>query len=204
MKSLSIIPIATGLLTCAMIFGSCKDEQIVGPAGPAGSNGYVPVSTDGFIRGNVSGTRQDGTPFNETFDYVNYWGTPSATLDSMSPASFNFEIARASDIFGNNGAGLTVNTVAKNSSTGTISMDYFSFSKSIGTNQMFSFELTGSASSTITGLQYNMSTGLFTGNFSFTLTGLQNTTGNAATISGNFEATVTQMYHMQQLSTEYN
>lgn len=204
MKSLNFIPIATGLVACAMFLGSCKDEQIVGPAGPAGSNGYVPVSTDGFIRGNVSGTRQDGTPFNETFDYKNYWGTPSATLDSTSPGNCNFVMARGTDVFGNNSAGLTVNTVAKNSSTGTISMDYFMFSKSLGANQLFTFELTGQASSAITGLQYNMSTGLFTGNFSFTLTGLQNSTGNAATISGNFEATVTQLYHLQQHSTEYN
>lgn len=206
MKSLNILPIATGLIACTMLFTSCKNDEVgpVGPSGTNGTNGYVPVNTDGFIRGNVSGTRQDGTPFNETFDYQNYWGTPSATVDSVSPASFNFEIARASDVFGNNAAGLTVNTTARNSSTGTISMDYFMFSKTIGTNQMFAFELTGQATSTITGLQYNMTTGLFTGNFSFTLTGPQNSTGNAATISGNFEATVTQMYHMQQLTTEYN
>jgi hypothetical protein len=42
---------------------------------------------------------------------------------------------------------------------------------------------------------YNTSTGLYTGNYSFSIPGFQNSTGNTATISGSFQATITQIYN---------
>lgn len=196
MKTIKMRAFTTGIIACVLLMTACKKEGPEGPAGTNGTNGVVPVSTDGFIRGNVSGTRQDGTPFNEAFDYQNYWGGPSATLDSNNVASYDFNIGRATDVFATNSASITVNTTSPTASSGTISLNSFSFTKSLGTNQLFAFSVTNNASATITGLVYNTTSGLYTGNFSFTLTGLQNTTGNTATVNGSFEATVTEMHYL--------
>ena len=69
--------IAAVLLTLNLCLGfiSCtKDPGPKGDTGTAGSNGangILPTYTDGFIKGNVVGTRKDGTPFNEAFDFQN-------------------------------------------------------------------------------------------------------------------------------------
>ena len=198
MKTITIKTFATAIVATAFLFTACKkgDTGPEGSAGMNGTNGVVATSTDGFIKGNLSGTRQDGTAFNETFEYKNYWGGPSGTLDSTSAASYNFSIYRGSTILDNNSATIMVNTTTKTGSSGTVSLSGFRFTKSLGTNKMFEFTLNSNPSTTITGLTYNTSTGKFTGNFSFTVTGLQNSTGNTATISGSFEATITQVYNM--------
>lgn len=198
MKTITIKTFATGIVATVLLFASCKKGE-TGPAGSNGtngSNGVVSTSTDGFIKGNVSGTRRDGTAFNEAFEYKNYWQGPSGTLDSNSVASYDFTIARGGgDILNYNKAAVTINTTTKTSASGTIVLNEFSFSKSLGTNKKFEFSLNNSPTTTITGLVYNQSTGLFTGNFSFTSTAVQNSTGNIATISGSFEATITQIYN---------
>jgi hypothetical protein len=196
MKTISIKTLATGIVVTAILFTSCKKGD-TGPAGPAGTNGTVPVSSDGFIKGTVSGTRQDGTAYNESFNFVNYWGTPSATLDSTGSAAYNFSITRGVDIFGNNSANISVNTTSPASTTGHITLNRFSFSTSIGTNKQFDFSLNSGVSATITSLAYNTSSGLFTGTFAFTVNGGQNSTGNTASINGSFQATVTQLYYFK-------
>lgn len=198
MKTITIKTFATGIIATALLFTSCKKGETgpEGPAGTNGTNGVVTTSTDGFIKGNVSGTRRDGTAFNETFDYQNYWGGPSGTLDSVAATSYDFNINRGTDILSNNYAGITVSTTSKTGSSGTITLNGFTFEKSLGTNKKFLFTINGNQSTTITGLVYNTSTGLFTGNYSFTVNGVQNSTGNIATISGSFQATITQMYYI--------
>ncbi|MBI3520210.1 MAG: hypothetical protein HY062_12760 [Bacteroidetes bacterium] len=196
---ITIKTFATGIVASVFLLASCKkgDDGPAGNNGANGANGVVAMSTDGFIKGNVSGTRQDGTAFNEAFNYQNYWGGPSGTLDSVTVANYKFSISRGgTDMLGDNSAMLSVTTTSKNASTGSITLSNFSFTKSLGTNKKFEFMLNNNATTTITGLIYNASTGLFTGNFSFTLTGVQNTTGNAATISGSFQATMTQIYNL--------
>jgi hypothetical protein len=197
MKTMTIKTFATGVVALGLLFTSCKKEDgEMGPAGADGKDGVVPTSTDGFIKGNISGTRQDGVAFNETFEYKNYFGGTSGTLDSTSATSYNFQISRSQgDILNQNRASLSINTTSKMASTGNISLTDFMFSKSLGTNKKFEFMLTGTPSTSITGLTYNMSTGLYTGNFSFTVNAFQNSTGNTATISGSFEATMTQIYN---------
>ncbi len=182
---------------------SCKkgDTGPTGAAGTNGTNGTVPVSTDGFIKGNVSGTRADGTAFNEAFDFKNYWSGSSGTLDSNSAASYDFKIIRGVDVFGANSASITVNTTTKTATTGNITLNDFSFSKSLGTNKRFDFTLSSSPTATITGLSYTPSTGLYTGSYTFSVLGFQNSTGNTATISGSFQATITQMYYLTKAGT---
>lgn len=198
MKTITIKTFATGIVASVLLFASCKkgDDGPVGSNGMNGTDGVVPTSTNGFIKGNISGTRQDGTAFNEAFVYQNYWGGSSGTLDSNSIANYDFKISRGgADILSSNRAMITINTTTKTASSGNITLNDFSFTKSLGANKKFEFTLNNSPVTTITGLIYNTSTGLFSGNFSFTVLGIQNSTGNVATISGSFEATITQIYN---------
>ncbi|MES2512918.1 MAG: hypothetical protein V4580_02190 [Bacteroidota bacterium] len=199
MKTITMKTFATGIVAAVLLVTSCKKGE-TGPAGADGmngTNGVVPTSTDGFIKGNVSGVRQDGTAFNESFEYKNYWGGTSGRLDSNSIASYDFSISRGGDdILSPNRASIIVNTTSKTASTGNISMNDFTFTKSLGANKSFEFYVTSTVSTTITGLAYNASTGMFTGNFSFSVNGFQNSTGNAASINGSFQATITQMYNL--------
>lgn len=198
MKTITIKTFATGIVATVFLFASCKkgDTGPNGSNGTNGTNGVVTTSTDGFIKGNVSGVRRDGVAFNEAFDYQNYWNGPSGRLDSNSIASYDFGITRGSgSILSGNSAMITINTTSKSASTGNITLNNFTFYKTLGTNKWFEFDLTGNPTTTITGLVYNTSTGLFTGNFSFTVSALQNSTGNSATISGSFSATMTQIYN---------
>jgi hypothetical protein len=198
MRTFTIKTIATAVVASALLITSCKkaEKGDTGPAGANGTNGVVPTYTDGFIKGNVSGTRENGTAFNEAFEFKNYYSGPSGSLDSNNAASFDFMISRSNDVFGENSASITVNTTSKTASTGSITLNDFSFKKSLGTNKWFVFTTSASPTATITGLSYNTSTNLFTGTYSFTIPGFQNSTGNSASVNGSFQATMTQIYHL--------
>ena len=197
MKTKTAIKImVTGIVAGVLLFTACKKAETgpAGPAGAAGANGVVPMSSDGYIKGNVTGTRKDGTAFNEAFDFKNYWGSPSGKLDSLSSTNYAFSISRGEDIWGANYASVNIKTSTKTASTGTMSMN-FMFTKSLGTNKQFEFSTYSSMTAPISGLSYNTSTGLFSGSFTYTVSGLQNSSGNLATISGSFQATITQIYN---------
>lgn len=198
MKKITISAFAVAIVASAFLITSCKKGEM-GPEGAAGMNGtdgVVATSTDGFIKGSVSGTRQDGTAFNETFEFNNYWGTPSGILDSNSTTNYDFNISRGTSITENNRASININTSSKTASSGNITLNDFMFTKSLGTNKKFEFTCNSNPTTAITGLSYNTSSGLFTGSYSFTVNGFQNSTGNTATISGSFQATMTQMYYL--------
>ncbi len=188
---------ATGIVASALLFTSCKKEEgPKGDMGEAGANGTVATHSDGFIKGTVSGTRQNGTAFSETFEYKTYSQAESGRLDSNSIASYNFNIYRSQgDIVNPNYAEINITTTSKTATTGNISLSQFAFTKSMGSNKKFEFMLSGTPSATINGLTYNASSGLFSGTFSINVNGFQNSTGNTATISGSFEATMTQIYN---------
>ncbi len=199
----TIKTLATGVIASVLIFTACKKGE-TGPAGTNGTNGangVVTTSTDGYIKGNLSGTRQDATAFNEAFNFQNYWGGTSGTLDSMSATNYLFSISRGVDILSSTGASIDIKTTSKTATTGTITLNNFSFNKSIGTNKMFSFNAYSSPTVIATGLSYNATTGLFSGNFSYSLTGLQNSSGNTAIISGSFQATMTQTYMKKETTS---
>lgn len=198
MKTKTMKTLATCVVAASILFTSCTKKGDTGPKGATGSNGVVPTSTDGFIKGTLIGTRQNGTQINETFNFVNYWGGHSATLDSTSALSYTFKLQRATDIFGANGASISVFVSSPTATTGVLNLNSFMFTKMLGTNKEFDFTSNGNNNVNVTGLSYNTSTGLFTGNFTTNLTGNENSTGNPATVSGTFQATVTQLYYFTQ------
>jgi hypothetical protein len=203
MRTLRFNIFAAAIILAGSLFTSCKkgDKGDPGPTGPAGTNGLVPTHTDGYIKGTISGTRQDGVAFNETFNFTNYYSGLSGTLDSNSTVSYDFRIRRSNDVFDENMADITVNTTSKTATSGTFTLNDFSFKKTLSTNNQFVFTTSSSQSATITGLSYTASSGLFTGNFSLTVPGFQNSTGNSATISGSFSATITQIHQLIKHNT---
>jgi hypothetical protein len=186
--------LVAGIAASTLLVTGCKKGD-TGPAGTPGTNGVVATSTDGFIKGTLSGTRRDGTSFTETFNFQNYWGTPSGTLDSSAATNFTFKISRAVDVFRTNSADISINTTSPTASTGFVTLSNFSFTKSMGSNKEFEFTVNNNTNSTATALSYNKNTGMFTGNFTITVLGSQNNTGNTATITGSFQATITQLYY---------
>ena len=194
----TIKALATCVVAASILFTGCTKKGDTGPAGPAGANGVVPTSTDGYIKGTIIGTRQNGAQINETFNYQNYWGGHSGTLDSTSSVSYTFMLQRATDIFGANSASISVSTTSPTATTGVLNLSSFSFTKMLGTNKEFDFTTKGNNTTAVNGLSYDKNTGLFSGTFNLSLNGGQNSTGNAATISGSFQATITQLYFFTQ------
>lgn len=194
MKTKTIKTLVACIAAATILVTGCKKGD-TGPAGKNGANGIVPASTDGFIKGTVIGTRKDGTTFNSSFNFQNYWSGHSGTLDSTSAFSSVFTLQRGADIFGTNVASIQISTASPTATTGFLSMSGFSFTESLGTNKEFDFSLTGNASANVTGLSYNRSSGLFTGSFTINVSGANNTTGNTATIAGSFQCTITQLYY---------
>ncbi|HEY1039254.1 MAG TPA: hypothetical protein VGF30_07600 [Bacteroidia bacterium] len=198
MKNFTLKSIATAVVAIAMVFTSCKkgDTGPQGAAGTNGSNGVVQSYTDGYIKGNVVGTREDNTAFNEAFEYTTYYEGAAGILDSNGTNNFDFRISRSKDVFGENSASITVNTTSKTATSGTLTFNNFSLVKALNSTQRFEFTTNGSPSVTVTNLSYNTSTRVFTGSFSVSYLGIQNSTGNSATISGSFQATMVQLYNL--------
>lgn len=192
--------IAVCMITATILITGCKKatngkDGEAGPQGPQGTPGVVATSSNGYISGTLLGTRKDGSPINETFNYTNYWGGPSATLDSISPTTYVFSFSRGTDILKQDGAYFTYVAPTLTTTSGSISLTNFGFSKSLGTNKEFQFSTNNTNSLNATSLVYNASTGLFTGNFSGSIAGINNTSGNSATVSGSFQVTVTRIYN---------
>lgn len=194
MKRSKSMIMGTVALVASMLFTACKKtEGPQGPAGPQGPPGVVTTSSDGFIKGTLTGTQRNGTAINEAFNFINYWGEAACTLDSTSFSGYDFDMSRGTDILGDNYAGLSINTSSlTNFSSATASMQ-FTYVKSLGVNKQFKFS--GSFSPTITGVTYNASTGQLSGSYSATISGFSNNTGNPATITGTFQTTVTRLYY---------
>lgn len=201
MKTNAMRTLAAGLFLMALMFIGCKKAE-TGPAGaqgPQGATGQGLTGTNsGFVTGTVTGTRRDGTPFSETFNYTYYFGNDSGSLDSSAANNYNFSLSRGvNDIFSSNYANISMMTTSKTAPTGTISSLNFGFEKSLGSNKMFVFSgYVGMGSAT--SLSYNASTGLFSGNFTTTIPGSSNNTTNTATLTGNFQANVVQQVYRKQ------
>lgn len=181
-----------------LLLGACKKPE-AGPAGKdgaAGANGVVPSMNDGYIKGNISGMRQDGVPFNENFDYTTYFGGPSGTIDSMGVNQYFYSITRGgTSILDYNYADINLEVPTKSASTGTLNL-YFNYEKSLGSNKLFRFSGNGNFTAAAISTTYNATTRLLTGTFSTSIPGFQNSTGNTAAITGSFQATISEIVNI--------
>ncbi|HXU26931.1 MAG TPA: hypothetical protein VN698_06830 [Bacteroidia bacterium] len=196
MKKIKTKALAVGIVAFMVLFTSCKKEQgTQGAQGPQGPAGLVTAYSNGFIKGSFSGTRRDGTIFNESFSYSVYWDVNSSVLDSVGVGNFVFDITRGTDILSQNTARLQINTASPTSSTALAGYLNFVYVKSIGANQLFAFATSSSVPVTFSSLSYNKSTGLYTGSFMANLGGPDNNTKNPATITGTFQVNIKQVYY---------
>ena len=183
-----------------VLFTSCSkkgDKGPIGPQGAQGATGEVDLITDGYINGTVSGFRTDGTAFTETFTFSTCYNIEQSTVDSISPTSYDFNITRGSidHIFTEFSSALQFNASSLSPITITSASFRVSFAKLTGSNE-FVFGTTSSGIiPTITGVVYDKTTGVITGNYIVNLTGSQNTTGHSANITGSFKATIAQTYY---------
>ena len=179
------------IIAIVTTFTSCEKgkDGAQGPAGAQGSSGNY-LNSSGYIKGNISGVRTDGTPFDESFDYGQY---PDITgIYTPTPISFHFE--RYSGF--NSHCMLTVIPTNITDTTATISIDEFRFLKDIGGNKMFEFLLNGATTGSTT-FSYNVSNGTVSGTFNIQVLGSNNSTGTVAVVKGTFSAVTKQMVHRQ-------
>lgn len=208
MKTNAIKILSVGVFLTALMFIGCKKGETgpAGAAGPAGPQGPVlTLNNGGFVSGNLTGTRRDGTPINEPFNYTYYYpgSFGAGSIDSISSNLYSFQVQRLpNDIWGNNSSYLNIQTTSKTASTGSLSLS-LNLEKLLSTNQLFTFSAY-SATAIATSLSYNASTGLFSGNYNISLTGSQNNTGNPAVISGSFQANVIQKVYKIKEKPEIN
>ncbi len=186
--------------TLVVFFASCSKKGDMGPAGPQGSQGATgeaAIITDGYIKGTVSGFRNDGTAFTETFTYTASYSPQQSSVDSVSPTSYDFDIRRApiDHLFTEFDAELKFNASSLSPVNLTSASFRMSFSKLTGTTEFLFGTNSSGITPLISGVVYDKTTGVITGNYIVTLTGTQNSTGNAASITGSFKATIAQTYY---------
>lgn len=199
MKTTSIKTLATGIVAFSLLFTACKkSDTTAGPTGPQGPAGVVTTSSDGFIKGTLTGTHRDGTAMNETFSFSNYWGGAAGTLDStyssFSGNSYSFFFQRGTDILSSNSAQLSIASTSLTSFASAIATLNFTYVRSLGTNKQFYFSVSN-VTPVLSGVTYTASTGIITGTFNITIAANANSTNHAATISGTFQSTITKNYY---------
>ncbi len=193
------IIISSFILTFSLLIitmGSCTKKGDMGPAGqqgPQGASGSITIKTDGYIKGTLSGMHRDGTLFTETFNYTaNLY--EETYLDSVSPTQYAFSILRSVDAVDPSGARLMLQASSLSPVTIAATDLTFWLVKSTGTKEFY-FNITGSVSPSVSNVTYDRTTGIVTGNFIVNIPGADNNTGNAASITGSFKATVPVLHY---------
>jgi hypothetical protein len=176
---------------------SCKKKDKTGDIGPAGSQGnqgttglFTTIS-DGYLQGTISGINKSGVSFVETYTYSLYTGDiKESYIDSVNSSTYEVDIVRYATT--NLGEKADFRFTASSLLPLTVSSSSFNFNfiKSLGDNKYFIFTSNYGVSPTLSGLNYDKSTGIITGNYLLNLTGSQNSTGNPANITGSFKATL--------------
>lgn len=185
-----------------MLFTDCSKKGNMGPAGPQGpqgATGDVSILANGYINGTINGFKTDGTAFVETFTYTTSYNVKQSSVDSISPTSYDFSIVRGSTdhVYTEFSADLHFNANSLSPFTVTTTSFKLTFAKANGANEFVFYTASSGISPSITGVVYDKTTGVITGNYIASINGSQNSTGNFAVVSGSFKATVAQLYHKE-------
>lgn len=198
-------PLRFLLLVCISVaIASCSgDDGDTGPQGPQGEQGAKgdkgdtgaagadAITKNGYFEGTVTGTRQDGTAFTETFKYE--YGAETTSFDDdgdlwtyryrdpQENSPYLYIQGNATDI-GTANEALTI-------------YDFdFEFTKELSATSLFYLEAwhyneNNSSTVEVTNYSHDSTTGVLS--FDFTFTGVDsndNTTGKALTITGSFNS----------------
>ncbi len=189
------------LLFCALIvaIGSCKKDGDTGPQGVAGPTGTsYNYKQGGFIQGNITGNRSDGTPFAISFNNKYYHILDNFSYDEFN-FIYNFSVERhpSSDPLV---SGYCLFNFSLSSLSSTIPVDsrFFGyFFKDLGNGQTFELNVnaySNTSNTVVTNLSYNSATHITQGNFSILVDPGDNSTGNSATVSGSFQSIAVTEY----------
>ncbi len=185
-----------------MLFTDCSKKGNMGPAGPQGpqgATGNVSILADGYINGTINGFKKDGTAFVETFTYTTSYNVKQSSVDSISPTSYDFSIVKGptDHVYTEFSSELHFNANSLSPFTVTTTSFKLTFAKVNGANEFVFYTASSGISPSITGVVYDKTTGVITGNYIASINGSQNSTGNFAVVSGSFKATVAQLYHKE-------
>lgn len=184
------------LLLLISIFFSCKKKEgQVGSQGPMGPPAtQYDLTVDGYIKGNITGIRQDGVPFNETFNLNSYYTGPagSGTMDSIASNYYTYSFNRVSNstLF-NNYMSILISGFSKNGGNGNVSL-YMNYENYVENNKIFRFYTSTFMGSACT-YTYNESSGIISGVFNINISPFDNSTGNNATLNGSFDVHISQI-----------
>ena len=173
----------------AVLLCSCKgkdgdpgpqgDAGTPGVTGPQGQPGSLAshLTKSGFVKGTITGFRADGvTPLNETFDYqyqfLPYKLSTTCVRETESPGIYEFTVERGDSLTGSTFK--MVFFAPLDLSASGVTVIRFDYSKDLGNNKLLGVDgyLSQSTGQTglarLTNLAYNQSTGLLTGNVTWT------------------------------------
>jgi hypothetical protein len=156
--------------------GDAGTPGVTGPQGQPGSRASN-LAKSGFVKGTITGFRADGvTPLNETFDYqyqyLRYKLSTTCVRETESPGIYEFTVERADSLTGSSFR-MVFFAPLDLSASGVTVLD-FDYSKDLGNNKLLGVDgylsqSTGqSGIARLTNLTYNQSTGLLTGNVTWT------------------------------------
>jgi hypothetical protein len=185
-------------VSASLALFSCEGDQgPVGPQGAAGATGATgptgatgatgaageaAMDKTGSFTGTLTGTRQDGTAFSETFTYE-YSEEPYEGFYDENDYAWVYRYSKPN--YDAPYAEIRLHVTDKGLETETITADYiyFQFYKEIDSQKMFRFSL-NSGNVETSNFSYDAATGKLS--FDFTYHGTDNSTGNDATVTGTF------------------
>ena len=179
---------------------SCKkktgDMGPQGSQGAQGNSGLLNTMSDGYIQGTITGINKSGVAFVENFSYSIYTSDlKESYIDSVNATKYNIDIKRYNTIHLVESAELSLTASSMLPVTISSATLNFNLLKALGNNKYFVFTTGSGYTPTLSSLNYDKSTGIITGNYILNLTGSQNSTGNPASITGSFKATLKPFWY---------
>ena len=196
------------LVAVLMAFTACEGDQgEPGPAGEKGDQGEQGPKGDpgdntggltqnGFIKGTITGTQSDGTtPINVNFEFT-YQEDSFEGRRRVEDEVYSIEIVRNALPIVDNGDFFffDFNYDFQNNTLVRLNDIGVSVFSELPNNQLLEFDFDyGTSSSgpqiemTVTNMEFNVDTGLMTFNYSISIPGSFNDSGNDATIAGSVE-----------------
>ncbi len=159
--------------------GEAGTPGVTGPQGQPGNRASYRAKS-GFVKGTITGFRADGvTPLNETFDYqyqfLPYKISSTCVRETESPGIYEFTVERSDSLAGSSFS--MVFFAPLDLSASGVTAIRFVYSKDLGNNKLLGVDgllsqSTGqSGLAQLTNLAYDQSTGLLTGNVTWTAGG---------------------------------
>jgi hypothetical protein len=187
--------------------GESGDKGAVGDTGTAGPDGQGYLVKRGSYEGTVTGSRQDGTPFTETFNFE-YSDESFDAFNDEDEGIYSLDIDRYNNSSWQDwnpylGIDITIENMGEEGQDIYVTDFDFDFEKVLDATTTFRFELNYNDEDedvpvvTISNFSYNDVTGVLEYDFSFTYDGENtdyNSTGNPITVTGKFNSGTGKVY----------